>query len=162
MSGVLVVLVGAAGAGKSTWAAARYQPTEIWCLDALRADVSDDECDQDATADAVEVMNLVLGKRLARGLRCVVDATNTNPDDRKQLLALAAEYQAHSVAVVFPVSFDECKARNDARPGPQPGKRWGRAVPETELRKQFDGLAAVIARPQVLLAEGFDAVELAG
>ena len=39
----LVVLVGASGAGKSTWAAARYRPAEVVSSDALRAVMGSDD-----------------------------------------------------------------------------------------------------------------------
>ncbi|WP_235437514.1 AAA family ATPase [Micromonospora sp. RV43] len=71
----LVVLIGAAGAGKSTWAAARYRPSQVVSLDALRAVVADDECDQDATADAVALLMTIVNARLSRRLTTVVDAT---------------------------------------------------------------------------------------
>ncbi len=48
----LVVLIGAAGAGKSTWAST-WPATQVLELDHFRALVSDDAGDQEATDDAV-------------------------------------------------------------------------------------------------------------
>lgn len=71
----LVVLIGAAGASKSTWAAARYQASQVVSLDALRVVVADDECDQDANAHAVALLLAIVEARLSRQLATVVDAT---------------------------------------------------------------------------------------
>src|SRR4051812_19951736 len=53
----LVVLVGASGAGKSTFARRHFLPTEVVSSDACRRWVSDDETDQSATTDAFEVLH---------------------------------------------------------------------------------------------------------
>lgn len=45
----VVVLVGASGAGKSTFARRWFLPTEIVSSDACRAMIADDENDQSAT-----------------------------------------------------------------------------------------------------------------
>ena len=50
----LVVLVGASGAGKSTFARQHFKPTEVLSSDACRALVADDENDQSATGPAFE------------------------------------------------------------------------------------------------------------
>ena len=72
----LVVLVGASGSGKSTFARKHFRPTEIVSSDFCRGLVSDDENDQSATNDAFEVLHFIVAKRLAAGRLTVVDATN--------------------------------------------------------------------------------------
>ena len=85
----LVVLVGASGSGKSTFARAHFRPTEVLSSDSCRALVSDDESDQTATGDAFDVLHFIAARRLARGKLTVVDATNVQPEARKPLVALA-------------------------------------------------------------------------
>ena len=51
-----VLLVGPAGAGKSTFAAQRFASTQIISSDELRARVADDPTDQSATADAFRLL----------------------------------------------------------------------------------------------------------
>ncbi|MEU6077590.1 AAA family ATPase [Micromonospora sp. NPDC047074] len=114
-----------------SWAAAHYRPHQVYSLDWLRAVVSDDECDQDATADALTLLTAILHTRLARRLTTVVDATSSSVANRAWLLALAAEHGVPAVAVVVTAPLDVCLARQAARPGPAPGRRWGRAVPIT-------------------------------
>ena len=78
----LVVLVGASGSGKSTFAAKHFAPTEVISSDACRALVSDDATDQSATRDAFELLEFIARKRLAARRLIVVDATNVRPEDR--------------------------------------------------------------------------------
>jgi predicted kinase len=145
---VLVVLVGAAGSGKSTWARANFAPTEIVRTDELRARVCDDEADQDATADAGAIAHLIIAARLARGRRTVVDATNTTRLARGALLGLAAANGVDARAVVTTTPLPVCLARNNRR---------ARHVPEAVLRAQHTAAAACVPG---LAGEGFAGVEL--
>ena len=97
----LVVLVGAAGAGKSTFARAHFKPTQVISSDVCRALVADDERDLSATPAAFEVLHLVASLRLRRGRLTVVDAVSARPADRRPLLALAAAQHCQAVALVF-------------------------------------------------------------
>ncbi|TMB52315.1 MAG: hypothetical protein E6J50_02435 [Chloroflexi bacterium] len=75
-SDAMVVLVGIAGSGKSTFARAHFAPTEILSSDAFRAVVADDEADQSASGDAFALLHAALALRLRRARLAVVDATN--------------------------------------------------------------------------------------
>ena len=112
----LVVLIGASGSGKSTFARAHFKPTEVLSSDFCRALVSDDENNQAATKDAFEVLHYVAAKRLAAGKLVVVDATNVQPEARKPLVALAREYHCLPVAIVLDLPERLCQDRNAARP----------------------------------------------
>jgi protein phosphatase len=111
----LVVLIGASGSGKSTFARKHFKPTEIVSSDACRGLVSDDENNQAATSDAFDVLNFIAKKRLARGLLTVVDATNVQPESRKPLVTLAREFHALPVAIVLDVPEKVCRDRNKDR-----------------------------------------------
>src|ERR671932_2722642 len=97
----LVVLIGASGSGKSTFARAHFKPTEVLSSDFCRALVADDENDQSATEEAFEVLHFILARRLARGRLTVVDATNVQPRARQPLLHLARRFDVPPVAIVF-------------------------------------------------------------
>ena len=71
----LVVLVGPTAAGKSHWAAQWFAPEQVVSSDALRAAVGAGERDVRASKDAFEVLDLIVAKRLARGLTTVIDST---------------------------------------------------------------------------------------
>jgi protein phosphatase len=135
----LVVLVGVTGSGKSTFARQHFKPTEVVSSDFCRGLVADDENDQAATPAAFELLNFIVGKRLAGGRLTVVDATNVQPDARRSLVALAREHDVLPVAVVLDVPERVCIARNAARPdrdfGPQVVRRQ-----HDQLRRGLRGL----------------------
>jgi protein phosphatase len=112
----LVVLVGASGSGKSTFARKHFKATEILSSDVCRGIVSDDENNQGATVDAFELLHFIARKRLERGLLTVVDATNVQPEARKPLVAIAREYHCLPAAIVLNVPEKECRERNSGRP----------------------------------------------
>jgi predicted kinase len=147
-AGSLVLLVGPAGAGKSTWAAARFRPSEIVSSDGLREVVSDDPADQDANADAFRLLHAIVRARLSRSRTTVVDATNLTDGARRPLLALAARFGRPVVAVVFRTPLDVCLARNAARAG--------RSVPEEVVQLHHAQLPAAVA---VLVRAGVPVVD---
>ncbi|MFJ9419172.1 polynucleotide kinase-phosphatase [Streptomyces sp. NPDC101227] len=111
----LVVLIGATGSGKSTFAARHFKPTEVISSDFCRGLVSDDENDQSASRDAFDVLHFIAGKRLAAGRLTVVDATNVQSEARAQLVRLAREHDVLPVAIVLDVPEQVCAARNAER-----------------------------------------------
>ncbi|MFF1392226.1 polynucleotide kinase-phosphatase [Streptomyces sp. NPDC058287] len=111
----LVVLVGASGSGKSTFARRHFKPTEIISSDFCRGLVADDENDQSASRDAFDVLHYIAGKRLAAGRLTVVDATNVQPESRKQLVDLARQYDVLPIAIVLDIPEEVCAARNAGR-----------------------------------------------
>jgi protein phosphatase len=145
----VVVLIGAAGAGKSTLAARHFQPVEILSSDAFRAMVSGSESDQRATRTAFSILHRQLGKRLIAGRSSVVDATNVTPYARRSVLRRAAEHRIPVVAIVLDLPAELVLARNAAR--------TGRVVPEAAVRHQLEHLRRAM-EPGVLEGEGFAAV----
>ncbi|MEU3524223.1 polynucleotide kinase-phosphatase [Streptomyces sp. NPDC038707] len=111
----LVVLVGASGSGKSTFARRHFKPTEVISSDFCRGLVSDDENDQGATRDAFDVLHYIAGKRLAAGRRTVVDATSVQQDSRRQLIELAKTHDVLPIAIVLDLPEEVCAERNAAR-----------------------------------------------
>ncbi|MGW9027541.1 polynucleotide kinase-phosphatase [Streptomyces sp. NPDC055722] len=111
----LVVLVGASGSGKSTFARRHFKPTEVISSDFCRGLVSDDENDQNATRDAFDVLHYIAGKRLAAGRRTVVDATSVQQEARRQLIDLARQHDVLPIAIVLDVPEQVCAERNAAR-----------------------------------------------
>ncbi len=111
----LVVLIGASGSGKSTFARKHFLPTEVISSDYCRALVSDDENNLAATNDAFEILHFVAAKRLAAGRLTVADATNVKPEDRKPLIELARQYHCLPVAIVLNMPESICQDRNRVR-----------------------------------------------
>jgi protein phosphatase len=112
----LVALVGASGAGKSTFARRHFGPYEVLSSDYCRGLVADDENDQGATTDAFAVLHHIAATRLRRARLVVVDATNVQPEARKPLVALAREHHVIPVAIVFDLPEKLCRERNRERP----------------------------------------------
>jgi protein phosphatase len=112
----LVLMMGASGSGKSTFAARHFQPSEILSSDRCRGMVADDEADQSATGDAFDVLYYIAAKRLAARRLTVIDATNLRAEDRKHAIELARRY--HALPVVFALDVPEaiCAGRNRDRP----------------------------------------------
>jgi polynucleotide kinase-phosphatase len=112
----LVVLVGASGSGKSTFARTHFAPTQVLSSDFFRGLVADDENDQSASADAFEALHYVAGKRLAAGRLTVIDATNVQRASRASLVKLAKEHDVLPTAIVLDLPLGVCTARNAGRP----------------------------------------------
>ncbi|MFD4132096.1 polynucleotide kinase-phosphatase [Streptomyces goshikiensis] len=112
----LVVLIGATGSGKSTFARKHFKPTEVLSSDYCRGLVADDENDQSASKDAFDVLHHIAGKRLAAGRLTVVDATSVQPEARRQLVQLARAHDVLPIAIVLDMPEEVCAARNAARP----------------------------------------------
>ncbi|MFC9407553.1 polynucleotide kinase-phosphatase [[Kitasatospora] papulosa] len=136
----LVVLVGASGSGKSTFARRHFKPTEIISSDFCRGLVADDENDQSASGDAFDVLHYIAGKRLAAGRLTVVDATNVQPESRKQLVQLARRYDVLPIAIVLDLPEEVCQARNAARPDRAGMPRHVVQRHRRELRRSLRGL----------------------
>ena len=157
----LVVLVGPSGAGKSSFARRHFKPTEVVSSDFCRGIVSDDENDQAATGDAFDVLQYVVGKRLARGRVAVVDATNVQAESRAPLVELARAHDVLPVAVVLKLPEDVCHARNRGRADRQFGPHVVRNQ-TSQLRKGLRGLSREGFRYVYVLesAEAVEAVEI--
>ena len=111
----LVLLMGASGSGKSTFARRHFRGTEILSSDFCRGLVSDDESNQAATADAFAVLHLIAEKRLAAGKLTVIDATNVQKEARKPILELAKSQNVLSVVIVLDLPPEICHERNVSR-----------------------------------------------
>jgi F420-dependent oxidoreductase-like protein len=142
----LVVLVGASSCGKSYWAAQWFEPDSIVSSDRMRAVVGRGEHDQRASKDAFEVLDLVVEKRLRRGLTTVVDSTALESERRGAYLSAAARHRVPAYAVLFEPDQELCRARNRVRAVPVPPK-----VLASQLR-------ATAALQSTIGDEGFTAV----
>jgi protein phosphatase len=109
------VLVGPAGAGKTSFARHHFAPDEVISSDALRAVVGSGEADQSASRTAFSILHKQVVSRLRRGLLTVVDATNLTTGARGSLLRRAHLNSTPAVAIVFDLPSAVVLARNAAR-----------------------------------------------
>jgi len=163
----LVVLVGASGSGKSTFARRHFAPTQVLSSDYFRGLVADDENDQSASGAAFEALHFVAGKRLGAGRTTVVDATSVQRSDRAHLVELARAHDVLPVAIVLDTPEEVCLARNASRPdrdfGPHVVRRQRAALRKSlkflgkegfrrvhVLRDQSEVDSAVVVREKLL------------
>ena len=85
----VVVLAGAAGSGKSTWAVERFRASEIVSSDALRAIVGSGPADLDASVDAFGLLDTIVNARIGRSLTTVIDTLGLDHPRRLGYLQLA-------------------------------------------------------------------------
>lgn len=150
-----VVLIGAAGVGKSTFAARHFDPSEILSSDRFRALVSGDEADQGATRAAFGRLHRELARRLARGRLTLIDATNIERTARRTLLTRAGIAGVPVVAIVLDLPTAVVLSRNSARPG--------RTVDEAVVLRHLEHLRLAVQDGGLRLkAEGFDQVVILG
>lgn len=124
----LVLLVGPAGCGKSTFAARHFRPTEIVSSDECRALISDDPANQAVSSHAFALMHMIIEKRLLLGRLTVCDATSLDRTTRNALARIARRFGFNIAAIVLDTPLDVCVRRNSGR---------GRVVPEDALRNQY-------------------------
>jgi predicted kinase len=144
--GAMVVLIGASGAGKSTFAARHFPRTHVLSSDEMRAIVADDPNDQNATQGAFQLLHTALALRMAGRRTTVIDATNVERLWREQLLAIARRAGRPAIAIVLAQPLDVMLARNEARPDPRP---------PASIRRQQRRLVASIAGLQ---DEGYERI----
>ncbi|MFD6281712.1 AAA family ATPase [Streptomyces sp. NPDC060209] len=147
-SPVLIVLLGAAGSGKST-TAATWPPESVLELDTFRELISDDPLDPDAIDEAVHALGTVVERRLARRQTTVVDIDHTEAAMRAKLLGLAERYDVPAVALIMTTPLRLCLDRNALRPAYL-------QLPVDVVREQY--CQTLDATPG-LRAEGFDHIE---
>jgi predicted kinase len=143
-AGALVVLIGAAGSGKSTFAGHHVVSDCIVASDRLRAQMTGSPTDDAVFAE----LHRRVQARLAGGRLAVVDATNTDWMWRAQLVADARAYGRPPMAIVFNLPADGCLARNAAR---------ARTVPASVIRRQVADVTRDVER---LDLEGFATIHV--
>ena len=144
----LVVLVGPAGSGKSTFATRHFGSSEILSSDAFRALVSGDEADQGATRAAFGRLHRELARRLAEGRLTVVDATNVERAARRGLLIRARVAGVPAIAIVLDLPPAIVRSRN--------ASRAGRVVEASVVGRHLARLRATLDRgDDSLRSEGF-------
>jgi protein phosphatase len=147
-AGALVLLIGASGSGKSTFASRHFDADAIVSSDRLRGVLAGDEASQQATDAAFGRLHEWLDARLGAGALAVVDATNVEWMRRAELIGGARHHGRPAIAIAFDLPLDLCLARNAARQ---------RTVRAAVIRRQHDELRRSLDR---LDLEGLSAVHV--
>lgn len=142
----VVVLVGPASSGKTTWAREHFASNEVISSDALRAVVGIDEDDQAASSAAFDLLDRIVGERIRRKLTTVIDTTGLNAEDRQRWLQTSHAGGLPAFAVLFDTAAEVCEQRNAERT---------RSIPKSVLRKQITRYVKAATEVE---DEGFDGV----
>jgi alkanesulfonate monooxygenase SsuD/methylene tetrahydromethanopterin reductase-like flavin-dependent oxidoreductase (luciferase family)/predicted kinase len=116
----VVVLAGAAGSGKSSWAAGRFRTAEVVSSDALRAAVGSGPSDLDASVEAFALLDQIVAARIKRSLMTVIDTLGLDQERRADYRRLAREAGLPAVLVVMNTAAALCRDRNRLRDRPVP------------------------------------------
>ncbi len=141
----VIAMVGAAGSGKSHFATERYPWHQILSSDRFREHLTDDPLAQDINPWVFDAIHSFLRVRCSRGLTTVVDATNSEPEHRAALIAIARQYRMAAIAVHVDMPLYVCHWRNDARPEttkvpPEAVDRQWKAIAAASLVTEFDAV----------------------
>jgi predicted kinase/diadenosine tetraphosphatase ApaH/serine/threonine PP2A family protein phosphatase len=136
----LVLMVGPAGSGKTTFCQRNFPASAVVSSDECRAAVAGDPADQSATPAAFALAHERVEERLRRRRLAVLDATSLTPRARAAAVDLAARHHLPAVAIVLDVPAEVCVRQDAARAD---RRRVGRRVigtHATALRAALDSL----------------------
>ena len=148
MMKTVYVFIGVSGSGKSTFAAEykrKYPNTAVVSSDQIRKEMwGDESCQkrQDLVWNRV-YEDLYAAIENPEVDDVILDATNLERDNRKELISYLHDHKALVKAVVFETPKDECIARDESRQ-----RKDGKEVIEKQLKKY----------QQVSTSEGFDGI----
>lgn len=148
--GAIVVTVGSAGSGKTTWARRQFPTEHILSLDDCRRMVAGSETEYEVTAEAFELLLTALEGRARRRITTLVDGTFVHPQLRARILEVARAFGRTAIAVCFRVPAELAQFRN----------RSGNRMIGTRLLKKQAALVDEFAAGYA--AEGWDQVVFFG
>ena len=127
----LVITIGVAGSGKSTYIKRHYPHYARVSMDEARGRFSLDPGDPVQSQLAYRYCIPILDEVLARGRSAVWDATAVTSSSRKQVVRIGRKHGAKIVAVFFDLPLAEISRRNTGR---------RRVVPMRAVKEQFEQL----------------------
>ncbi len=111
----LLVLCGAPGCGKSTFAREHFKETMVVSSDHCRTLVSDSEINMASSREAFKLFRYTIERRLALNRFTVADSTAVTRRARKDLVRIGKKYGFHVALLIFNTPVDVCLERNAGR-----------------------------------------------
>lgn len=134
----VVLLIGAAGAGKSTFARRSFPAEAVISSDAFRESILGDVADQTANSRVFAAVHRAVDARLAARRLAVIDATNLASAGRHAIRERAVRAGVPVVAIVLAPPADVVHRQNAARPG--------RRVPDAVVARHLAALDRLLDR----------------
>jgi protein phosphatase len=128
----LIVLIGATGSGKTSFARRYFSDDEMISIDACRLMTGHGNNNTDPDTEALALLHNIVRKRLALGKLTVVDADNTEAEARARLVSIARDFYVSRRAIVFELPKWMLMERSKAR--------FDQSIPKDVMGKQFDQL----------------------
>lgn len=125
---VMILMVGPAGSGKSTYVRENFPGYAVLNADSIRLDLTGDESNQERNPEVFSVMRRRLAKFLRSGQSAVVDNTNVKQPSRTELYEIAKAFDARIEAHVMQTDLAMCLRRNAGRT---------RVVPDDVIKNQY-------------------------
>jgi predicted kinase len=142
----LVLLCGAPGSGKSTFAERHFLWSQVVSSDRCREMVCDDEENMAVHREAFSLLRFIVRLRLSLGRFTVIDSTALERKHRTAYVSMAAQYNFHPVAILFDVPYELCLRQNESR---------SRRVPPEAIRHYHN----LLQKTKISVRnEGFDRV----
>lgn len=142
----VVLLVGAAGAGKSTFARRHFPADTVISSDDLRSAITGDVTDQSSNGRVFAAVHRALEARLAAGRLTVIDATNLTATGRRAIRERAAAARAPVTAILLAPAAEVVHRQNRSRSG--------RRVPDAVVDRHLAALDVLLDRDG-LASEGY-------
>jgi protein phosphatase len=143
----LVVMVGAAGSGKTSFCRRHFDPSQVVSTDDCRAAIAGDPSDQAASPAAFALAHRRVEERLRTGVLTVFDATSVDPGARRALLGLARRHHLPAIACVLDLPLQACveqdRGRSERRVGAAVIARQARLLADSLPRLKDEGFAAI-------------------
>jgi protein phosphatase len=141
----LIVLVGAPGSGKTTWARRNGYGAVHVSQDDLIDAITPAGFDHIYRPVYREAEDAIARAALRAGHTVIVDRTNRTRAHRERWLRIAREAQCPAVAIVMSTPLELCRQRNDERAGQRrlSSERMERMLAALEMVRNDEGFAAV-------------------
>lgn len=148
-----IMLVGLPASGKSAYAKKlKEQGYHVHSSDAIREELTGDVNAQDKNTDVFTILHTRVKDDLSNGMSCVYDATNMSMKRRKAFLNEIKKYDCRKICVLFVVSVEICKRRNNHRERKVPDNVFDKMIKQFDVPMKYEGWDEI----KIIIDEEYD------